>query len=109
MWDGGLEGVLTQLPPVLLTSDVAPLQVALIYKDPSIGNSVTISLVRIMRLEEDLLEDQADKDGKKKEGKSASVMLHRSETGKSYFIGSNMLVPISGNAWISKCSRLTPC
>ncbi|XP_043232407.1 A disintegrin and metalloproteinase with thrombospondin motifs 9-like isoform X4 [Amphibalanus amphitrite] len=52
--------------------------VALIYKDPSIGNSVTVSLGRIIRLEDDLLEEEveAEEDGSKSSGKSASALLH---------------------------------
>ena len=52
-------------------------QVALIYKDPSIGNSMTVSVVKILTLTDDLLEDEILEDGDKGSGKSASAMLHK--------------------------------
>ena len=50
-------------------------QVSLIYKDPSIGNSMTISVVRIVLIDKDVLD--AGKPHTWKHGKSASAILHR--------------------------------
>ncbi|XP_043218973.1 A disintegrin and metalloproteinase with thrombospondin motifs 20-like isoform X2 [Amphibalanus amphitrite] len=49
--------------------------VSRIYKDPSIGNSITISVVRIVLIDEDVLD--ANKQASWKNGKSASAVLHR--------------------------------
>ena len=48
---------------------------SLIYKDPSIGNSVTISVVRIVLIDKDVLD--SDKPNSWKHGKSASGLLRR--------------------------------
>ena len=58
-------------------ANVALLQVALIYKDPSIGNSMTVSLARIMTLEDGVLQEEEVKEDGDSGGKSASAMLHR--------------------------------
>ncbi|XP_037068676.1 A disintegrin and metalloproteinase with thrombospondin motifs 20-like [Pollicipes pollicipes] len=49
--------------------------VGLIYKDPSIGNSVTISVARIVLIDSDVLD--VGKPSNWKNGKSASGILHR--------------------------------